>query len=128
MRRVIKRLRKKPHAQLVVAPRRSLPRVPRLDCVQGWSTELADLYRAARRGQLDPGDAARLAFIANAGAKLARDLEELRALDRLREAVEQAQANGAPQLTHDSDSNGLSHDADDNDADARVIDVARDAV
>ena len=39
------------------------PRIGRLDTVGGVVTELARVYRLARRGELDVGDATRLAMI-----------------------------------------------------------------
>ena len=39
------------------------PRIGRLDSVGGVVTELGRIYRQARRGELDVGDATRLAMV-----------------------------------------------------------------
>jgi len=41
----------------------SKPKISRLDSIQGVSRELASVYRLARRGRLEPSDAAKLAGI-----------------------------------------------------------------
>ena len=69
-----------PKAALMSRP----PRISRnLDEVAGWLAELASLYRAARRNQLDTQDASRLGYLCGVAAKLARDLEELRQLEKM---------------------------------------------
>lgn len=65
------------------------PRVARhLDQAQGWLTEMAALYREARRGLLPESSACRLAYIASQGARLAKDLEELKAAETIRAQLE----------------------------------------
>jgi hypothetical protein len=65
-----------PKSGQVVPP---LPRISRnLDEVAGWLTELAALYRAARRGQIPTEQATRLGYLCGVAAKLAKDLEELK--------------------------------------------------
>jgi hypothetical protein len=64
------------------------PRIARnLDRASGWLTELAALYRQARRGQLPTTQATRLAYIASCGAKFARDVEELKAVSAIQEQL-----------------------------------------
>lgn len=62
-------------------------RVGRLETVAQWRREVGRIYRAARRGDLNPSDATKLTFIADVGAKLAKYEQELKELNALREQV-----------------------------------------
>ena len=70
----------------VVVPR---SRVGRLDTVQCWRKEVGRIYRAMRRGDLDPQDATKLAFVAQIGARLTEAEEQLREAARIATALEQ---------------------------------------
>ena len=70
----------------VVVPR---SRVGRLDTVACWRKEVGRIYRAMRRGDLDPQDATKLAFVAQIGARLTEAEEQLREAARIAAALEQ---------------------------------------
>ena len=76
-----------------------MPRPPRISRnlheVSGWLAELASLYRAARRNQLDTQDASRLGYLCGVAAKLARDLEELRQLEKMGKDFEELRQRAA---------------------------------
>jgi hypothetical protein len=73
------------------------PRIARnLDRASGWLTELAALYRQVRRGQLNETSACRLAYIASQAARLAKDLEELKAAQAIQEQLTRIGAAPAP--------------------------------
>lgn len=71
-----------------------VPRVARLDTARAVSRELARLYRAGRRGDVDPAVAARLAYTLNIliGSLKVSSLEER--LDRLEQAADLARLPG----------------------------------
>ncbi len=63
------------------------PRIGRLNTVGGVVTELGRIYREARRGELDVGDATRLAYI----------LREIRCALELSEFEKRLEALEAPE-------------------------------
>jgi len=78
----------------------TLPRIARnLDEPAGWLSELASLYRSARRGQLDTQDASRLAYLCAVAGKLARDVEQLRQVKDMMAILQQPQ-QGQPTLDY----------------------------
>jgi hypothetical protein len=65
------------------------PRIARnLDQAEGWLKELGTLYREARRGVLPPAAATRLTYIASVGARMAKDVAELREVESIRKQLE----------------------------------------
>lgn len=88
--------------ELVPATQGNRPavRVAKLDTAKAVSRELARLYKAARRGEVDPAVAARLAYTANIliGSLKVSSLEER--LDRLEDA---ARLKRLPALGDDPD-------------------------
>ena len=73
------------------------PRIARnLDQAQGWLRELANIYREMRRGQLASTCGTRLAYVASVGARLARDVEELKAVSAIQEQLTRLGAAPAP--------------------------------
>ena len=84
---------KEPRQVTQVLPK--LPRIARnLHEPAGWLSELAQIYRLARRGQLATEDASRLAFICSQAGRLAKDTEYLKYIAALGERFEELQARG----------------------------------
>lgn len=78
----------------VLLPRRP-PRVTRnLSTPEAWLVELGAIYREARRHELPTQTAARLAWIASQGSKLAREIQELRQLRQLQEQLARLEGQG----------------------------------
>jgi hypothetical protein len=81
-----------------------LPVIVELNTVEHWHTQIADLFKRARIGDMEKADASKLCYIASEGAKLAKSLQELRELEGLRQQL--AQLNGGqlpPMLGNRSD-------------------------
>jgi hypothetical protein len=65
------------------------PRIARnLNQAQGWLKELGNIYREMRRGQLASTCGTRLAYVASVGARLAKDLEDLKEAEAIRAQLE----------------------------------------
>jgi hypothetical protein len=79
------------------------PRVGQLRDVEGWLSELSSLYRACRRGTLDPSDGTKLAFIASVASRLAKELQELRVQSRISQQLAELQARGVGVAYDDRD-------------------------
>jgi hypothetical protein len=80
----------------------ALPRISRdLDKASGWLTELASIYRSARRGQLATDDASRLAYLCSQAGRLAKDVQELKELAQIRDDL-QSEPQHVPQIDYTS--------------------------
>src|SRR5205823_4121288 len=59
-----------------------------LDQTVGWLKELSTIYREARRGELAESSACRLTYIASVGARMAKDVQELKEVEAIRAQLE----------------------------------------
>lgn len=90
-----------PGTQIAIAGE-LLPNLPpiadvgELETVSDWKREVANLYRAMRRKQIDVRDGTAMAYVATVGANLAKIEEEIRQRDEIAAALERqvAPANG----------------------------------
>ena len=65
-----------------------VPDVGKLETVSDWKAEVANLYRAMRRKQIEVRDATAMAYVATVGANLAKIEEEIRQRDEIAAALE----------------------------------------
>jgi hypothetical protein len=76
------------------------PRIGRnLDTLWGWQRELSNLYRAARRGDIDPQEATRFTYMARESAKVTKDCQLLLETRMLREELQRLGVSVSPELS-----------------------------
>jgi hypothetical protein len=75
----------------VVADVMRMPYIGRLKTLNDWRLQVARLYRRAAKGVLPPELATKLTYIANVGATLAKEAQEQKELELLRQQLLQLQ-------------------------------------
>ena len=80
----------------------NMPYVGRIETVNDWHTQIARIYRRTLSGDIPEYISTKLVYIVTAGATIAKALEELKEIDKLRQQLAQLQ-NGGAQLSNGQD-------------------------